>query len=366
VQYEGRWITAPQGTKAQRWRARTKFRDSDGQLRDVERYGPTRAKAEARLKLALADRTAPTQGGPMRASMSLQDAGELWLRQVSRPDSNLADTSRAQYAGAFNRWVMESQIAGLSLREANTVSVLESYMQTVADTHGTGAAKTARSVVSGILALAVRYGVLPHNAMRDTRPAKASEGKQTLRDTTRALTRAEREHLLEVVDAHERAQRLDVADLVWFMAGTGVRIGEALAQRWEDVNLEAGTVFVRGTKTATSKRLLTLPPWLVERLEKRSVNHGADGLVFSSPGTLDTEKARDRRNVLRVFRQVFDQAGFPWATPHTLRRTVASLIDQAGLPVALAADVLGHKDASMTARVYLGRRGSTAAAAAVL
>jgi integrase len=70
--------------------------------------------------------------------------------------------------------------------------------------------------------------------------------------------------------------------------------------------------------------------------------------------------------VTRVMRELFDEAGFPWATPHTLRRTVASLLDEAGQPIALAANVLGHKDAAMTARVYLNRRGDTSAAAAVL
>jgi integrase len=44
-----------------------------------------------------------------------------------------------------------------------------------------------------------------------------------------------------------------------------------------------------------------------------------------------------------------------WAVPHTFRRTVATLLDQANLPIARIADQLGHSDVSMTARVYLGR-----------
>ena len=70
--------------------------------------------------------------------------------------------------------------------------------------------------------------------------------------------------------------------------------------------------------------------------------------------------------VARLFRQMLDDAGFPWATPHTFRRTVATLLDEAGLPIALAANQLGHADPAMTARVYLGRKASTAAAGAVL
>ena len=43
------------------------------------------------------------------------------------------------------------------------------------------------------------------------------------------------------------------------------------------------------------------------------------------------------------------------ATPHSFRRTVASLLHEAGVPLVKGADQLGHADPTMTARVYLGR-----------
>jgi len=363
---DGNFVTAPGGTKPTRWRARTKFRDSDGNLRDVERFDSTKTRAETKLKAALADRQAPAESSVMRPDMSVTDAGELWLAQVRRPDSKLSDTTRLQYEAAFGRYVKESRISGLSLREANRVPVLEPYLQKVADAHGTGAAKTARSVVSNIIGMAVRYRALDFNAMREVRPARASVAKEVARDTSRALTREERDALLKVADANERAKQYDVSDIVWFLAGTGVRISEALGQQWADVDLEAGTVFVRGTKTAASQRLLSLPPWLLTRLETRKEERGNVGRLFPSPGIEDKTTIRDRRNVARIFREVFDEAGHEWATPHTLRRTVATLLDEAGQPIALAANQLGHSDPSMTARVYLGRKGDMSAAAKVL
>jgi integrase len=45
----------------------------------------------------------------------------------------------------------------------------------------------------------------------------------------------------------------------------------------------------------------------------------------------------------------------PWATPHTFRRTVATLASEGGVPIAQIADQLGHADPAMTASVYLGR-----------
>ncbi|MGE3272956.1 MAG: tyrosine-type recombinase/integrase [Chloroflexota bacterium] len=208
--------------------------------------------------------------------------------------------------------------------------------------------------------------VLEFNACRDVRPAKSDNPKAAVRDTNRALTRAERDHFLEVLRNDDRAALLDIVDLGHFMAGTGVRISEALGQQWGGIDLEAGTVRVRGTKTSASDRTIHMPAWLVDRLQDRADVIAPRGLLFPSPRVTDNGKVRDRRNVARELRRTLDLAGLEWATPHTLRRTVATDIDAAGLPIALAANVLGHADPSMTARVYLGRKGSTAAAAAVL
>jgi integrase len=367
VNEHGRWIAAPEGVKPQRWRARTKYRDDDGKLRDVERFGPTKGKAETRLKSALTSRTTPTKGtGALRAEMSLSDAGDVWLELMERPESGLSARTQVHYRDIFTRLVSGGSVAGHSLREVNRVPVLRAYLQGVADAHGSGSARSTRTVVSGILSLAVEDGVLDSNALRDVRHVKAKTPRGTKRDTTRALTREERDHLIKVADANELATHLDVADIVAYMAGVGCRISEALGQQWADIDLEASEVRIRGTKSTTSDRTLTLAPWLVERLTARAEHMGTEGLLFPSPGLSDLTIQRDRRNVARIFRKVLDEAGFPWATPHTLRRTVASLIDGSGLSVAEAADYLGHKDPSMTARVYLGRKSTSARAAAVL
>ncbi len=366
VQRAGRWVSAQSGQKPSRYRARTRYRDRQWDVHTVERFGPTKARAEARLKGDLASWESDKAAAALQAEMTLTEAGELWLARVERPDSKLSDSTRRQYRESFQRHVLSGRLAALPLSRVNTARELRAYLERVADNHGTGSAKTARSVLSNILRWAVEDGALPHNAMRDVRPVKAKAERITARDTRRALTREERDHLLRVAAGHERAVKLDVADIVWFMAGTGVRISEALNVTWHDVDLSAGKVTINGTKSKHSVRTLTMPEWLTQLLRDRAAVRGRSGFLFPSPGLLQSDSPRDRRNVARVFREVLDEAGFVWATPHTLRRTVASLIDAAGLPIALAADVLGHADAAMTARVYLGRRGDTAAAAAVL
>ena len=119
---------------------------------------------------------------------------------------------------------------------------------------------------------------------------------------------------------------------------------------------EHGEIEASGTKTRGSDRRLNLPPWLLARLTARAERLGTDGLVVSSPHHLnEPERVWDQSNSAKALARIFVGSGFPWATPHTFRRTVATLLDQAGVPIATIADQLGHTDPAMAARVYLGR-----------
>jgi integrase len=85
-------------------------------------------------------------------------------------------------------------------------------------------------------------------------------------------------------------------------------------------------------------------------------------VVFTSP----TGRLRDPSNTQADLRDVFERAGYPDITSHTFRRTVATLMDRAGLTARAAADQLGHAKVSMTTDHYYGRRVVATGAAGVL
>lgn len=114
-----------------------------------------------------------------------------------------------------------------------------------------------------------------------------------------------------------------------------------------------------------------LPTWLTERLTRRQQEMAdwehPQPFVFSMgrpreeilPNGLRTYPGDNvpphETNLAHWIRDVLDDAGFPWAIPHTFRRTVATLLHEAGIPLAAIADQLGHADPTMTMSVYLGR-----------
>ncbi|MGY2075617.1 tyrosine-type recombinase/integrase [Blastococcus sp. SYSU DS0828] len=312
----------------------------------------------------------------MSATMTLVAAGQVWLAGIRRTDSGLSPRTVEDYGRTFVRYVDRagSSVRGLTLTEANNPQRLRTFLQTVADNHGTGAAAAARSVLMGILNLAVDNGTLLTNAMRQVRLVKSQkvhprrEGREP-RDMTRAFTRGERDALIahgdklalaEDVLPQTARKRQAVADLAAFMAYTGVRITEARSLRWEDVDLEPDgpgqpSVLIRGTKSKSSRRRLPLPSTLAARLRRRREQTGGTGYVFASPHLADTEQAWDQSNCAKALAHLFLEAGLSWAVPHTFRRTVASLLHERRVPLVQIADQLGHADPAMTARVYLGR-----------
>jgi integrase len=374
-----KWKRVQPRQRADRYRARCYYRDNTGTMRELSRFAQTRHAAEQALERAFEQ----TRAGAvdMTAAMPFVSAGRLWLDHIALPASGLSARTISDYTRTFGRYIdtTGSGVLGLSLDEANDPQRLRRFLQTVADERGTGAAKISRSVLMGILQLAVDNGVLRTNALRQVRAVEArttrTNGRNGVaRDTRRALTRGERDAIVAHADElaaapdlmpQTRRKRESVADLLAFLAGTGVRITEARRMQWDDVDVATGRAEIVGTKSRMSNRALTLPQWLTERLRARQARTGGVGFVFGSPHFAETSEADgpgraglvewDQSNCAKALAEVLDSAGFEWATPHTFRRTVASLAHEGGAPLIDIADQLGHADPSMTARVYLGR-----------
>lgn len=351
-----------------RWRAFTKFRDFDGVTRKVSKTGKSKTAAERELKRSLTERVR-VAGGAVTADTKISEVAELWFQDIrSGVDAgSRSPTTADQYRSTLDRHVLPG-MGALRVREA-TVPAVDAFLTALRRNKGVATTKTARSVVSGVLALAVRHGALSANPTREASPIEGG-----LKKAPRALSREEREQWLRQLEADAKASRWDLPDLSRFMLATGVRVGEALAVCCSDVDLEAGTVSVdftvvrvkgkglvrKSTKTQYGERTLPLPSWAVAMLRERSGQ--ADSPVF--PDSLGG--FRDPSNTLRVLRETRGSEGFAWVTSHVFRKTAATILDDAGLSARLIADQLGHSRPSMTQDVYMGRKGLSRATADVL
>jgi integrase len=283
----GRWIAAPRPQKATRWKARVYVRGHDGVRQEIVRFGRTRREAEASLEAAVAT-VLRGADAVINRTLPLLEAGEYWLKQIARPDSGLSVRTIADYSWTWEKYVdsATSSLRGLTLEQANDPQRLRNFLQQVAEAHGSATAKKAKSVLHGVIGYAVDNGVLSGDATRQVRTVTSTAAKSRVRDRTRAMTRSERDHVVQAtllaasepgLNPRTRRKRRATADLIAFLAGTGVRINEARRVRWQDINLELGRVYLRGTKSETSDRWLNLPDWLVEQLAARGGERGGKG-----------------------------------------------------------------------------------------
>ncbi|MDG4795377.1 site-specific integrase [Micromonospora sp. WMMD1082] len=344
--------------------ARTRFRDHDGRTRDVEATDTTGPAAIRALKVKLRDRVTPNDDEITRDT-HVRVLAKLWLDEITAEERVTPQTiSRYEISVRVS---IEPALGELRIREA-TAGRLDRFLRKVAEDRPS-AAKGAKVVLGQMFALAVRRGALTANPVRDT-------GR--LRNPRRKVVALELTQLNEVREAIRRWQQPapgksgprptgDLADIVDLMLATGARIGEILALRWKDLDLVAerptlticGTiVYLKGkgffrqewTKTDAGFRTIVLPRFAVGMLMARKL-HAADNphdAIFASRrGTWLSPQ-----NVRRQWRQARADTGLEWVTPHTFRKTVATLIDKEA-DTKRAAAQLGHATEQVTNKHYI-------------
>lgn len=142
----------------------------------------------------------------------------------------------------------------------------------------------------------------------------------------------------------------------------GLRISEALDLRWRDVNLAARKLRVVAGKTDAAARVVDLSPVLQELLSefKTRTRHGApDDYVFPTTNGKRDNPSNVRNRFLAAARLIANEKlegdghePIAHVTPHTLRRTFASLLLASGADVPYAMAQLGHENPQMTLGVY--------------
>jgi integrase len=193
-----------------------------------------------------------------------------------------------------------------------------------------------------------------------------TDGPRIPRGTSRALTIEEVQKLLETC----RGKRYEVGFVL--LVETGMRLGELLGLRWEDVDLDGGQLSIYQTlstlngkivldepKTVSSRRPYELSPQAVKALKSHQARQGAERLAMGTwwtPSGLvlatDFGTPVDPSNFRRVFRRVTEEAGIDSCHPHELRHTAASLMLSRGVPLHVVSDVLGHSSITVTKDVY--------------
>jgi integrase len=216
-------------------------------------------------------------------------------------------------------------------------------------------------VLSAVLESACEYGHVSRNVAHGRRRRLPS-----VTPSRTALDRAEHiAALLDAAGALDKAARRRHGQrraLVATLVFAGLRIGEALALTWADVDLARSTIVVRASKTDAGVRTVNIVPILHDELAAYSARAKGepDALVFGSSNGKPQSPSNVRR---RLLAQAVKGANEKLAkakaepipvklTPHSLRRTFASLLFAIGETPPYVMAQMGHTTAELTLVVY--------------
>ena len=217
-----------------------------------------------------------------------------------------------------------------------------------------------RRVLRSALTQAVKWDLVPRNAaaLVSTPKRERHEFAYLEPDKARAFLAEAKNHRLEA--------------LFTVAIAVGLRLGEALGLRWQDVDLDAGTLTVRyqlqrlkgapklvEPKTARARRTVPLPPFAVaalrahkvRQLEERLLNADVwkdQGLVFAS----SVWTPMFDRNVRRTLDAILTKCELPPMRFHDLRHTCASLLLAQGTDARTIMETLGHSQITLTLNTY--------------
>ena len=220
----------------------------------------------------------------------------------------------------------------------------------------------AHAVLHGALKQAVLWNLIPRN------PTDAASRPRPARTEMKTLNEQQVRQLFESSD-EDRFHALWVV-----LATTGIRLGEALGLKWDDVDLDSGRLAVRRClqrqrgkglvfvepKTSRSRRTIHLAPGTVSALTRHKKAVQAQerlragevwqeyGLVFAT----EIGRPLEGGHVNERFHRAIATAGVPDLRVHDLRHTAATLLLTRGVHPKIVQEMLGHSTITLTLDTY--------------
>ncbi|HEX3053452.1 MAG TPA: tyrosine-type recombinase/integrase [Aggregatilineaceae bacterium] len=312
-------------------------------------YGKT--EREARTKLRDLQREADKAGSlPDPGKRTVKDLFETWLTTAP----NLKTSTRVKY-----RWFLETY-ANPAIGNLRLNRVAPDRLQSLYASLSPSTAEKLHRILHRAFEVAQLWGWITTNPCdRVLKPTYKARRKTLLNQT-------------------ELNQFLDGTENHWLhplwvlLIGTGCRIGEMLALKWEDVGQYELMICVSHTlhringdwvldtvKTENSVRNIVLPIRATTALQQQKQQQetwkeaaGSKwvdwGLVFTG----ETGSPLFASTVQHALKRECERLKLPLITPHSLRHMHASFLLNEGVPITAVSARLGHATPQITMKIY--------------
>jgi integrase len=269
---------------------------------------------------------------PITSQSTVGNLVDVWLQQL-RAEHRLDTTTINEYERVLRKLLVPALgEVGLAELTTNRINVVLAEL----GTESLNSQRKTKVVTGAMLDTAIELGALTVNPVRGSLPISRPAPNH------RSLTASEVEAVRAAVRAWLSKERSgprssgDIADIIEVMLATGARIGEVLALRWSDIDLDAGAVEINATiktesgtgtyrKPIARPRTVALPEFAAQVLQarRRSIPNNFLDAVFPTRNVTWQQV----NNVERRWRQIRRETGLEWVTPELFRRSAPEPAD---------------------------------------
>lgn len=322
----------------------------DGKRQPAPHTFAKKRDAEAWLATVEADRLRGTLRQPRQDKRSLAAYADMWISNRPKP---LAPNTVENYQRLLRNLILP-QLGSLSVMDIDPETIRRWY--TWAGKHATAVMRA-----NAYKLLCAMFNTMVADKVRDYTPCTVVGGTKVVSAPREAMSNNDILALADHIYPRYRALVLTA----WL---AGLRIGELLGLRRNDIDLEAGTITVSeqlqkvdgewtytATKTGAGRRTNHIPAVLVDELTKHLATYtGTDG---DSPVFTSSTGAHPSRNHIRsCLRTAAERAGVSADVfPHLLRHSGLTLVGESGATNAELLAFGGHSSMQVAMRYQHSR-----------
>ncbi len=334
---------------------RTVGKKADGTPIKKEFYGTSKSEAEEK-----ANKYMNNLKNGLSCSYEYVTVNELiykWLFEIKI--NELKPSSFESYEGTYRNYVKNSEIAGLRVYTIKSMNI-QQYYNKLGKTKSFSQIKKLNKLLKSFFFYAIKEGYLLKNPCVDIAIPHQDNARIKKEDVIEYFNEEEIKSLKKAFKGNK------FENLILLALGTGLRQGEILALKWENVHLDEGyldvvetvkTVYVfdsdgnKERKTIYSSpkskknRIVDLPSKIIKLLS--TMNHSTTFVFEDENGNPYSAKT-----LFGNWKKVLNDNNIPYKKFHALRHTYATMLLTKGVDLKTVQDLMGHSDLAIT-QIYL-------------